>query len=121
MRVRIRYIQEAAQQRAPGYLDSVMGAGTIDGEWLVLDDATYRDLVARYSPSIIGRAMSALQAVGRWLAAGLPLAGRDLHFERSCVCSLCWSWDARRATCLACGCTRLKLHLETESCPLGKW
>ena len=56
-----------------------------------------------------------------WIAAGFPVVDEPTHFARSAHCSICPSWDARQARCLACGCYSLKHWLSTEKCPLGNW
>lgn len=64
---------------------------------------------------------TAAAAAARWVAAGLPVVDDATHLSRSVECSLCPRWDARAGRCQECGCYALKLHLATESCPLGKW
>lgn len=80
-------------------------------------------------PGIIGQALQATVAAGRWGLAGFPIVTTAEHLARAVECSLCdtpsgpsrWGWDAIHARCLHCGCTSLKLWLATERCPLRKW
>jgi hypothetical protein len=121
VKVKIRYIREAAADRESGYLEEVLSAGHQEGEWLVLDDEKYRYLVARYRPTKKAVFVRVLQAGCRWVASGLQLAPEGLVWTRSAVCALCPAWEARQRRCLECGCTTMKLELPSESCPLGRW
>lgn len=80
---------------------------------------------------------NAFIAAGKFLAAGCPTVHETAHLLRSVECSLCVlptlpgtdpataplrpGWDAHSGRCNQCGCYALKLHLATESCPLGHW
>jgi hypothetical protein len=121
IRLRIAYIQEAAQNRPPGYLSTVMAAGQSDGEWLTLTEDQYRSLAAKYQPSVQSQAARVTRSIAHWVSQGFALASDKLHFTRSCVCALCPAWDSRAGRCRECGCYGVKLWLATERCPLGRW
>lgn len=66
-------------------------------------------------------------AMKRWQASGFEMApGRERKI-RSAICSVCPHWNGLGnfglGECKApgCGCTRAKVWLATEACPLGKW
>jgi len=76
-------------------------------------------------PTVPAMLLSFTAAVARFVAAGLPVASEAQFRERLAVCqgdgdkARCRHWNGSR--CLACGCIKIKLHLATERCPLGKW
>ena len=55
----------------------------------------------------------------RWAEAGFAVVTREEFDGRRINCDACDQWTG--VTCRACGCTRLKLWLATERCPLRKW
>lgn len=66
-------------------------------------------------------------ALVKWVKAGAPIVPAHVRVNRYAVCMSCELWDdeARlglgKCTHSSCGCTKLKLALATESCPIGKW
>ena len=48
LRLLIRDILSFASIRPPGYVEDVLSHGRIDGDWIEIEDATYRDLVRKY-------------------------------------------------------------------------
>lgn len=74
------------------------------------------------SPGIVARAVSAVVAVVRHVAAGLPKAGSDEKARRMELCRACPEFDAVKTKCRKCGCwLNLKIPMAGEHCPLGKW
>lgn len=79
------------------------------------------------SPRPGDKALSLLVAMRRWTHAGCPLAPGRVRKIRSAICSACHHWSGLGniglGECRApgCGCTRAKVWLATEACPLGKW
>lgn len=67
------------------------------------------------------------RAMKKWVASGCQLAPSKVRKIRSSICSMCpyWNGDGNigLGECKApgCGCTRAKVWLATESCPIGKW
>jgi len=65
------------------------------------------------------------QAVSRFVSNGMPVVSRETFEKRHAACLACPKWDAKArmgmGKCRKCGCTKLKLWLETEKCPLLKW
>lgn len=66
-------------------------------------------------------------AMKRWQASGFEMTpGRERKI-RSAICSMCPHWNGLGnlglGECRApgCGCTRAKVWLATEECPLKKW
>lgn len=66
-------------------------------------------------------------AMKKWVASGCQLAPRQQRKIRIAICSVCPHWNGDGniglGECLApgCGCTRAKVWLATERCPLKKW
>ena len=117
----IGQLEAWAKHRPEGYMEDVLAAGQRNGDQVELSDDAFAALLQKYRPSARSRAASLLQAAGRWLADGLQLSDSELEWERSAVCSLCHGWDAKAGQCLLCTCTKLKLKLRSEKCPVGKW
>lgn len=80
-------------------------------------------------PSLDAMATSAAYALWRAVAAATHgaqvLVTPETFSVRQETCGLCPHRDPaarfRLGKCRVCGCTRLKLWLATERCPLGKW
>jgi hypothetical protein len=66
-------------------------------------------------------------AMVAWAARGFPIAPRDLRMQRLAICRACEHWreEARfglgKCAHPSCGCTKAKLFLATERCPVRKW
>lgn len=58
-------------------------------------------------------------AASLWAACGFPVVDWDTLALRKLRCDTCPEWSG--FTCRKCGCTRLKIWLQTEKCPLKKW
>ncbi len=67
------------------------------------------------------------RALRRWQQSGFKLTPSSERKTRSSICAACPHWDDAGnlglGECRApgCGCTRAKVWLATERCPLGKW
>ena len=67
------------------------------------------------------------EALGKWAASGFKIAPPVVRSIRYQICLGCTFWDDQARMGLGkcrhskCGCTKLKLALGTEACPLGKW
>jgi hypothetical protein len=78
-------------------------------------------------PSTFEMAVNLSSAMRRWAASGLKTVSEQEYEARSAVCSACAFWDASarmglgKCNAPGCGCTKLKLWLATEKCPIGKW
>ena len=74
-------------------------------------------------------AKNAARASGRAarrIATGRQLfLNENLYRERKDICDRCEWWDAGGyggvGKCRKCGCSRFKLYLATERCPIDKW
>lgn len=84
-------------------------------------------------PGMIPRAVSLARSIGRWVANGAKVVSEAVLNQRLDQCqgntelgiSRCPHWNGSRLfgtmQCGKCGCTKLKLYLPTERCPIGKW
>jgi hypothetical protein len=70
-------------------------------------------------PSLFDLARQGVAAAWRWSKAGFALVDDDTLRLRKVTCDTCDQWTG--LTCRKCGCTRLKVWLATERCPVGKW
>jgi hypothetical protein len=66
-------------------------------------------------------------AMVAWAARGFPIAPRELRMQRLAICRACEHWreEARfglgKCAHPSCGCTKAKLFIATERCPVRKW
>lgn len=64
-------------------------------------------------------------AMRAWVAAGLPMASPGVYEARIGICKACPEWESEgwlgMGKCKSCGCSGVKLRLETSKCPLDKW
>lgn len=73
------------------------------------------------------KARNLLYALRRWKREGYRLATKPQRNVRAAICSACPYWHPAGnlwlGECRApgCGCTRAKIWLASEKCPLGKW
>jgi hypothetical protein len=77
-------------------------------------------------PPLSAMAGDALKAAGRVAAAAVrrePIrVPADVLERRRAICGACEHLDPGAARCRLCGChTNIKLHIQTEKCPIGKW
>jgi tetratricopeptide (TPR) repeat protein len=72
------------------------------------------------APSLLRRAVSATQALARFLGSGLKIVPSAVLERRLRTCSACPHFTGLR--CRLCGCfTNVKARLPHEECPLRKW
>jgi hypothetical protein len=103
-----------------GYKDDVLGQGTVQGEFVELEEAVYAELSRKWlEPSFPAMLANFAGATARWVAAGFPLTTEDQFKERLAICQGCEFWTG--TNCRRCGCRKLKLHWRTEACPIRKW
>lgn len=78
-------------------------------------------------PSLLELARNFTAALTKWVKAGAPVVSEEVYRERYAICEACeyWKPEARlglgKCGARGCGCTKLKLWLSTEHCPIGKW
>jgi tetratricopeptide (TPR) repeat protein len=71
-------------------------------------------------PGLLRMALSAVQALTRYLGSGCRTVAAPIHRQRLASCAACEHHTGVR--CLLCGCfTGIKAWLPHEECPLGKW
>lgn len=85
------------------------------------------DTLDEREPTVAEMAINVARATCRWAATGFQVVDQPVFAARLETCRGCPKWDeaARggRGKCRhhTCGCTKLKLWLASEVCPLGKW
>jgi len=81
-------------------------------------------------PNAAEMAVNFTKAMGKWIAAGVPVVTEAQYAERAAICAGCELWDGKAnlglGKCKApgCGCTKFKRWLGSEVCkhPAGsKW
>lgn len=76
-------------------------------------------------PPLVDRAVNFAKAMAAWTASGFSLASADVVAVRAKECEGCDQWNPKGygglGECKHCGCSGVKIHLATSSCPLGKW
>ena len=115
-----------------GLCADIQSSGSLDGDVLEIDREVLKRLLSGRrnrpeDPSIAELATRAAEALGRWAIAGFKVCSEEQVANRLSICRSCEYFDEKArlglGKCKApgCGCTKLKLHLATESCPQGKW
>ena len=65
------------------------------------------------------------QSMAKWAKAGFHVVTKEQADERLAICGACELWEengnAGFGKCRACGCSRGKMWLAHEQCPIGKW
>ena len=73
------------------------------------------------------RIINFLLALFIWSKSGFKFPDKKILDNRIniCISSPCEKWNKKAycnfGGCNVCGCSKLKLYLETSSCPLKKW
>ena len=74
-------------------------------------------------PTLLAMATNFAAAMARWHDAGYRTLDTGDVQDRRAICEPCEHWRVALgfAWCRLCGCSKLKLWLPTEKCPLNKW
>lgn len=151
IKISLRALESYARIRPPGYRDDVLSRGKLVGDYVVMDDRAYEELLRKYRPQsqrvlhgqtpgrgcgacgggtafprTSDQVRNAAQAVRRVIGAvadGRKVkASPEQYRSRLDTCAACEHYDARTRRCRRCGCfTRFKALLATEHCPENKW
>ena len=107
MKLLLSIIEATAKHRPAGYYDDVVAHGTVEGTSLVLDDATFRQLCAKYRGSPMQQSSEAA----------------TLATERYAVCKTCdETLDNGHGCKLHAGCCFGAWRTDAANkCPKGKW
>lgn len=122
VKIQLQHISDMAKHRPAGYYEDVLSSGVVVGDTLVLDDAVYNALCRKYRPTMPGISEMVgnfAKAIGEWAGKGFPVVSNEQFTSRYDVCRACENWTGYR--CKICGCTKMKLWLETEKCPERRW
>jgi hypothetical protein len=135
IKVKIEKIKERSKDRPAGYFEDVISYGKINGEFIELNDVDYEFLVKKYNnnsqdisePTNADLLFNFSTAVSKWISAGFPVLNESEFSKRFSICSSCKFWNSSARFNLGeckhkkCGCTKFKLWIKTEKCPIGKW
>lgn len=63
------------------------------------------------------------KAIFRWASFGFRVVSLEVFNARLEKCRNCPGkhWNDGRGVCRLCRCTKTKIHLATEGCPIGEW
>lgn len=135
IKVKIDKIKERSKTRPTGYFEDVMSYGKVNGEYVEFNDDDYLLLSKKYNnnsenipePKISDLLFNFSNAITKWSSAGFPISNENEFMDRYKICSNCEFWDASARFNLGkckhkkCGCTKFKIWMKTEKCPMGKW
>lgn len=125
-------LRETAKTRPPGYEQAIRSAGRLENGVIHIAPADFVrvltdfGIIAEPSPLLLARDFATESA--KWIAAGFPLVDAETFATRERACKgadICGLWQPGGymgvGKCPLCGCTKLKLHLATTTCPRGIW
>lgn len=76
-------------------------------------------------PSLLTRAQSLAKAVTRWAGSGFKTRTVEEAEAALNICRECNFYDGEsgllKIVCKKCKCSRKKVYMKSESCPIGKW
>jgi len=78
-----------------------------------------------FKKTFVESAASVAGAAARWAGGGFCAAAAEVFAEREKLCRECGFWNTSAffgtGGCKICGCSKLKLKMPKEKCPIGKW
>lgn len=76
-------------------------------------------------PSVFELSSNFIGAISGWVSSGFKIVKEDLYKERLKKCLACEFFDIQAykglGKCNKCGCSKMKLFLPKQSCPINKW
>ena len=76
-------------------------------------------------PSLAERAASFMRSATQWASNGFKCVSHEDYEKRLETCRGCERWSGEAlfglGRCGKCGCSGVKLYMDTEKCPLNKW
>lgn len=137
----LQRIRAAAPHRAAGYYEACLAAGRVEGEMLLLSEAAYGDLRARFSPAQsaqpaqsapspalpglgqMARNFAGAVAAEAWaMAQGREPVPPEEKARRLMICEGCEFFRPAERRCAKCGCKMdIKAGWRASRCPAGKW
>jgi hypothetical protein len=129
-------VKAAAPRRPKGYLEFVLSRGKVEGDTVTLDERALREVLEKFpilampklpEPTVAEMATNFAGAMKGWINSGFAVVEREIYEGRHAICLGCEYWDAAArgglGKCRKCGCSRVKLWLESSKCPLNppKW
>lgn len=139
MKVLLSDIKEKAKERPEGYTEEVINSGMVDGQYLVIKNSRYNELLNKYNkgerpiqkqccnkmPPLtkqLSNAAGAAKRIIKNVMTNEPIkATEDQIKQREEICRKC-NYCAPNGRCTLCGCfLAWKAKLSTEHCPAQKW
>lgn len=112
--------------RPKEYFDEIYALGKTEGENLILPADAYIYLANKYRDIKPEKPRKSLyNSMKNWAKSGFKRVKMAELDRRLAICRGCEFWQENGnyslGRCDKCGCTKYKLYLATESCPIGKW
>lgn len=119
IKIPISQVRELAAVRPAGYLDEVLASGSVVGDAVEIEYEIYTALVRKYRPTLLQMGLNLAESMTAWTRAGFPITPQAVYDARRVTCAACPHYDADAYvhSCALCGCSGVKLHLQTEKCP----
>lgn len=131
----IQYLKDHSLGRSIGFTEEVMKLSKVDAESISIDVNDWQRLSKEYrvqtsnivEPSITELSTNFAGAMLRWTKAGFKTSNLPTYKIRYAACLCCDYWDGSarmglgKCNAPGCGCTKIKLWLASEKCPIGKW
>lgn len=78
-----------------------------------------------HEQGIAKKAVQAVLALAKWAKAGMPVVSDEEYTRREGICYACEHFTGKvgllKIFCKKCGCSKKKLAMASEACPIGKW
>lgn len=121
--------------RPVGFADFILARGKIEGDIVILDQATHRELRYRFyppakaprpiappkDPTLTELAGNFALAMTGWAKAGFKTVTREEFERRHTLCQACEYYEPNArlglGKCKRCACSKFKLWLATSHCP----
>jgi hypothetical protein len=120
-------IEKNKTKRPNGYYEDVVSSGKVEGEHLILENDVFVTLANKYRTKVEPKKpiQNFARSMKNWAKAGFKTVSEDKYKERLKICRSCDFWSEKAnyslGRCEKCKCTKMKLKLATESCPIDKW
>jgi hypothetical protein len=127
IKLALSQIEKNKSNRPEGYYEDVVSSGKVDGEYLLIENDAFVALANKYRPKVEPPKPieNLAKSMKNWAKAGFKTVNKAEYEKRLKICRSCEFWNEQAnyslGRCEKCKCTKMKLKLATESCPIGKW
>jgi hypothetical protein len=127
IKIALSQIEANKANRPEGYFENVVSSGKIEGDFVMLKSDVFVALANKYRPKAEPSKPieNFAKSMKRWAKAGFKTVDESEYAKRLKICRSCEFWNEMAnyslGRCEKCKCTKMKLKLATESCPISKW